>query len=474
MSAVLKDLQRASVVATLPGMSREDAIAKARQILAPVLQDRPPVAYPIEALGPLAAPCSATAELGQVRPAMVGQCMLGAASLLTQGLYNVETLNGDCPLSLYLLTLGESGDGKSTADRAAMKAITDWQRQAAKKYSAAMREYEQVKTRRGKSDDPPQPPDSPYRVVSDPTVEGLRRDLERGPCSQGVFTDEAAAILGGYGMSPEQRGKTASVYSRLWDRGHLSVSRATGARVERFGLRVAMHWLVQPAPATESMQDPMLSSLGFWPRFLLAWPEPAAPRLARPFVPESSPAIKAYWERCQELLAMPLAEDASDCPRITLEAPARELLGKAFERFEVEGKRGSFTVIKPFALRAAEQACRIAGVLAAFERREAVNAQLMRHALALVSHALDNWRSVFDGAVASREGALALRLYEWLTTRPDWSEPLASILRNVTPADLRSKERRDAALGVLREAGLVDVTAGAAKALPPHLAEVTS
>lgn len=474
MSAVLKDLQRAAALLTLPGMTHEEAIAKARVILAPVLDKRHVIAYPTDALGPLAAACKAVAELGQVRPAMAGQCLLGAASLLTQGLYNVETLNGDRPLSLYLLTLGDSGDGKSTADRAAMKPINDWQRQAVKQYTAAMREFDQAKASRSKSDDPPQAPESPYRVVSDPTVEGLRRDLDKGPSSQGVFSDEAAAILGGYGMSAEQRAKTAGVYSRLWDQGHLSVSRATGTRVERYGVRVALHWLVQPAPATESMLDPMLSSLGFWPRFLLSWPEPAAPRLARPFVPESSPEIQAYWTRCLELLAMPLAEDANDCPRIPLEKPASELLGRAFERFEREGKRGSLKVIKPFALRATEQACRIAGVLAAFEDRMVIDAQLISQALTLVSHALETWRTVFDGGIADRQGAHALRLYEWLTTRPGWSEPLPSILRNVTPADLRSKDKRDAALGILREFGLVDLSAGVAMALPPQTVEATS
>ena len=33
-------------------------------------------------------------------------------------------------MSLYLLTLGESGDGKSTAEDAALRPVWDWQRHA--------------------------------------------------------------------------------------------------------------------------------------------------------------------------------------------------------------------------------------------------------------------------------------------------------------------------------------------------------
>ena len=62
-----------------------------------------------------------------------------------------------------------------------------------------------------------------------------------------------AAILSGHGMSTEHRAKTAGVFSKLWDAGHLSVSRATGPRVERYGRRVALHWLIQPMAAAEAL-----------------------------------------------------------------------------------------------------------------------------------------------------------------------------------------------------------------------------
>ena len=464
MNAVVQDLARLKTAGDAHALDRADAIKRARAALAPSLIGREAPAYPVAALGPLAPACEAIAAAGQVQPAMVGQCLLGAASLLTQGLFNVETLAGKRPLSLYLLTLGDSGDGKSTAQGAALGPVNDWQRREAKRYAEDLKDFEKAKATRKRSDDPPEAPGCPFRLVGDATVEGLRRDLDSGVCSQGVFTDEAAAILSGYGMSADHRSKTAGVFSKLWDAGHLSVSRVTGGRVERYGRRVALHWLIQPMAASESIGDPLLSALGFWPRFLAAWPEPQAPRLARPFRPDLLPSVSAYWQRCNDLLAEALPDDAGDCPALPLADDARVLLGRAFERFERDARRGGLQVVKPFALRASEQACRVAGVMTAFDGSGAVSAEAMRSALALVAYSLKTWHAIVDEGAADQRGAFALRLYEWLTSRPGWCESLASIV-NGGPACVRTKDKRDAALSELEAAGLVSVADGKALAL---------
>ena len=463
-AAVVHDLARAKAAADAPTLDCAEAIKQARLALAPSLKGRQAPVYPVVALGPLAPACEAIAAAGQVQPAMVGQCLLGAASLLTQGLFNVETLAGQRPLSLYLLTLGDSGDGKSTAQGAALAPVNEWQRRQAEGYRDDLKAFDKAKGSRKRGDDPPEAPACPYRLVGDATVEGLRRDLDGGVCSQGVFTDEAAAILSGYGMSADHRSKTAGVFSKLWDAGHLSVSRVTGGRVERYGRRVALHWLIQPMAASESIGDPLLSALGFWPRFLAAWPEAQAPRLARAFRPDKLEVVGAYWQRCNDLLEMPLPDDAGDCPVLALTDEARELLGHAFERFERDARRGDLQMVKPFALRASEQACRVAGVLSAFEGNRTVSAEAMRGALMLVAYSLRTWHAIVDEGAADQRGAFALRLYEWLTTRPGWCESLAVIV-NGGPACVRTKNKRDAALSELEAAGLVSIAEGKALAL---------
>lgn len=459
----------AAKVATPQAFDRKRALARARELLAPSLNGREAPAYPLYALGNLAPVADEIAEHGQMQPALAGQSLLAVASLLTQGLYNVRSLSGVRPLSLYLLTLGDSGDGKSTADNVAMASVKAWQRRAGEDYQSELRQHRAELRSLKKGDVEPDPPRSPYRLVRDATVEGLRRDLEHGPTSQGLFTDEAAALLGGYGMSAEHKAKSAATFSGLWDSGELSVSRSMGPRVELHGRRLAMHWLVQPTAAAEALADPLLSALGFWPRFLLAWPSPCEPRQFRPFRPETLPAIGAYWERCTELLQEPLISDAGQAPLIELDTSASALIGDHFEDMERQARRGRMRVVKPFALRAAEQSCRVAAVLAAFDGRRQINSDDALGALDLVLHSLHTWRAVIDEGAADASGAHALRLYEWLTDPkhcPGWKAEGRAILRT-GPACVRSKDRRDAALDLLEAAGLVDCSGGTVYALDP-------
>ncbi len=462
MSAVLKDLasirNAGQPPEPTPAFDRPRALRKARELLAPSLKGREAPAYPLAALGALAPVAAEIAEHGQMQPALVGQSLMGAASLLTQGLFNVRTLAGVKPLSLFLLTLGESGDGKSTADAVAMASIKDWQRAAGERYQAERRQHAADCKAVKKGDTEPDEPRSPYRLVRDATVEGLRRDLEHGPSAQGLFTDEAAAMLAGYGMSAEHKSKTAATFSGLWDTGDLSVSRSMGGRIELYGRRLAMHWLIQPHAAAAALGDPLLSALGFWPRFMLAWPAPCEPRKDRPFRPELLPAVGTYWQRCTELLATPLPSDCSTLPTIELQDDARLMIGQTFERMEVAARRGSLQVVKPFALRATEQACRVAGVLAAFDRRNTINADDAHNALELVRYGIATWRAVIDEGAADPTGADALRLFEWLTDpkRCPGECSNAGRILNAGPACVRSKDKRNAALDMLAGAGLIE------------------
>jgi hypothetical protein len=436
-----------------------EAIQRASELLAPSMQEREAPEYPAAALGALADVCAAIADHGQVQPAMVGQCLLGAASLLVQGLTNVETLEGKKPTSLNMLTLAGSGEGKSTAQRAALHPVQEWQRQEARQFTEELDAYEKAKANRKKGDDPPGRPRPPYRIVTDPTVEGIRRDMTEGVISQGVYNDEAAAIMSGHGMSPEHKAKTGAVLARMWDGGHLSVSRAGGPRIEKFGLRLAHHWMLQPELASQSISDPLLTQLGFWPRFILAWPSPQQPRVSRPFMPDQLPEVRAYWGRCSELLNMPLPEDADQNPALALEPGARQMLSQAFERFEVQARRGNLRSVKPFALRATEQACRLSGVLAAFRGAGAVSKEDMHGGLQLVAYSLTTWRAVLESGTTDDTGRSALALYRWLTTRPAWIESLPVVLQR-GPSCVRSKDRRDAAIATLQSVGLAAVDEG--------------
>lgn len=450
-------------VPKLPALPLSQAIERAQNLLAPKTEGSP-ADYPLAALGPLADAAADLAAGAQVAPAMAGQSLLAVAALLTQSRFNVRTLDGaPKPLSLYALTVANSGDGKDAADRIALSAVRDFQREAGEAYRWNQTEYEQVMSTRKKSDPLPEPlGPAPYRVAADLTIEGLRRSFAEGVSSQGIFSTEAGAVLAGHAMSAEQRTKTAANLCGMWDRGHISVLRAAGGRTERYGVRLSVHMLLQPAALGDVLGDETLAGIGFWPRFLLAWPAPLEPRKYRPWKAESCASIGRYWARCAELLGLPVPDECDTLPTLELDAAATKHMAAFFEAMETEGRKGTLRDVRPFALRAAELACRVAGVLAAFSGRDGIDLHLAECGAELVAHSIDGWQEALAGKADAVPG-WALTLYRWLAER---GTPIRlKDIPRLGPASVRPAARRDAALDLLQSFGLVDVSNGETVAL---------
>jgi hypothetical protein len=443
-TATLPDDSGPDLAAPGRALAAQRLVASARAKLLPA--DPEALDYPAEALGPLAPAAAALAGEGQMPAAMAGQAMLGAAALMTQSHRDVLTLDGARPLSLYLLTVAESGEGKSTAENVALRPVREHQREESERYRAAL-----LATDKGAA-----PPRHPYRIVADATVEGLRRSFSEGGPSQAMFTAEAAAVLCGHGMAPENKARTAAELCRLWDRGEFSVSRALAGRIELHGRRLAIHWQIQPLVARGALHDALLAQSGLWPRFLVAWPAVGAPRTARPFRPGDHQPIRDYWARARELLAPP-REDCMGLACVELDPGAAGVICKFFERMEQQAKTegGALEAVRPFAMRATELACRVAGVLAVFDGAERISERAMRDSCALVLHSVATWRSIFGDREEHEEARRAVRLFDWLARRANGSATENAMLR-IGPHPLRSRALRDAALARLQQAGLVE------------------
>ncbi|OZB55699.1 MAG: hypothetical protein B7X43_00195 [Thiomonas sp. 15-63-373] len=446
----------------LPPLPVSQALERARALLLPP-ESGTDAPYPLDALGPLAEAARDLAEGAQVSPAMAGQSLLAAAALLAQAVANVRTLSGNtAPLSLYALTVANSGDGKDSADRPATRPIHDMQREEGRRYAADLAAFEEAKSSRKKGDPAPEPPGpAPYRIAADLTIEGMRRSFAEGVAAQGIFSTEAGAVLAGHAMTAEHRTKTAANLCGLWDRGHLSVVRAGGGRTERYGVRLSAHLLIQPAALGDVLADETLSGIGFWPRFLLAWPAPLEPRTFKPWRPEESAAILDYWQACRRLLALPMPDDCDPLPVIELDAEATDRMAAFFESMEIEGRQGALRDVQPFALRATEQACRIAGVLACYAGQDVIDDQTAACGAALAAHSLDNWQSALAGR-ADPAPARALTLYRWLVERVGWVS--LRDLSRLGPNSLRTLDRRNAAIDLLESVGLVELDGGNVKA----------
>ncbi len=408
-----------------------------------------PPNYPLEALagprGLLAAAAREISDRAQVAPPMAGQAVLSAAALCVQGVVDVATVGGRKPTSEFFLTIAASGDGKSTADSIAGKGVQLFEHDAAQAY----REQRQAAI-----DEDASGIRQPWVLVGDGTVEGLRRSFVEGRPAQGLFTAEAGALLGGHGMTRENRAKTAATFNSLWDGSPISVARAGAERVQLYDRRLSAHLLVQPLAARETLADPLLDSIGFWPRFLVAWPEDSPPRKWQRMNLEESEPLEQFWRRCAELLAMHPSDECSNLTRLEFEPDAETYVGNFFERMEVEAKRGELREIRPFALRATEHLARVAAIVAAFDGADRIDLATVENAARLVAYSLDCWRGIFG---SRREGEVtdnACKLFVWME-RKGGEVSEAAILR-LGPRATRGRASRDEALALLELHGLIE------------------
>lgn len=88
--------------------------------------------YPTSALGPLHAAVLEVHGMTLAPVAIPAASALAVASLAVQGFCDVETLGGQRPLSLYMLTVAQSGERKSSCDAPLMAGLRAFERTEAK------------------------------------------------------------------------------------------------------------------------------------------------------------------------------------------------------------------------------------------------------------------------------------------------------------------------------------------------------
>lgn len=441
--------------------------------------------YPVDALGPIITPtCTAIRHVVQAPSAMCAASLLAVASLAAQGLANVRMDELDVPLSLWFLTVAESGERKSTVDAVAMRTAREIERERVTaynadnlSYTAARAEYdarcEAARTEAKKAKGaglaaalqaigaPPSPPLEPLLTVADFTAEGVAKLLQRGSPSLGVFTDEAGLVFGGHGMTKETTTRTAATLSKLWDRGELDRVRSGDGASKLYGKRLALHLMAQPVIAERALSDDVLSGQGFMARCLLGWPEPTAG--TRDYIPESlreNADVLRFGDRIRQLLELPLPmkdEGGNELEprRLSLTPNAKAAwtqLYNAIERQEAPG--GVFAMVKPWASKAGEQVLRVAGVLEIFgdPNAQRIEADTIEAAGRIVAWHLDEAVRLVGVAETSQETRDAEALLSWCHKAGIEYLHSRAALR-LGPARIRERSRFLVAMDVLESAG---------------------
>ncbi|MEO0359519.1 MAG: DUF3987 domain-containing protein [Pseudomonadota bacterium] len=451
--------ERALSSSSLEGPAR--AIEEATKASAPTPLLRPrrkAEEIPRAALGPLRAVVEAIEAQTQAPGALAMQSVLGAASLAAQAHADVETLGPEAPVSLFLFSVAQSGERKSTCDRIALAPVRRIERERIRDRQAQLARYEDKAAiyeaeRRSilKGDNvardadlealgpPPTPPLMQTILMGDPTIEGVLRGFAEGQPSIGVFSDEGGQFVGGHAMNRENRLKTAAAFSKLWDGAEINRTRGAAEAQTFFGRRATLHVMVQPIVAEALFGDETLRDQGLLARMLIAAPESRIGARTIEIGPDLSPssrlsprqeeALAAYYARISALLERtPATEEGMPQelkPRCLPLAPeARALLIDFFnetERAQAEG--GALAGIRGAASKASEQAARIAGVLTLYEDADAVQieADTMVCAIALATWYLGEAQRLLDAGGITPETMAAEALRRWLveTSRAD-------------------------------------------------------
>ncbi len=430
---------------------------------------------------------------------LVASSALAALSLAVQAHVDVkraEKLQG--PTGLFLLTVADSGERKSTCDGFFMQAIRDYEAEQTetakpllKDHKAAMeaweakrggikekirqlskagkRTREQEDALRDLEHDKPEPPRVPRLIYGDATPEALKWNLAKGWPSGGVVSSEAGLVFGAHGMGKDSVMRNLATLNQLWDGVDIATERRTTESFTVRGARLTIALQVQEATLCNffDRSGDLARGTGFLARFLLAWPESTQGH--RPFSdpPESWPALARFNQRIAGILQqdVPIDEDGALSPPVL---PLAEDTKKAWVMFHdaIEGELrsgGELYDVRDVASKTADNAARIASLFQIFEHGSgaAVGLAAFEGASRIAAWHLHEARRFYGELVLPEEQADAARLDSWLLDycRREKTNivPRREVQRNVTPGHLRQKTALDFALDELMEAGRVQL-----------------
>jgi putative DNA primase/helicase len=428
---------------------------------------------------------------------LVASSALGALSLVIQAhadAKRAEKLAG--PASLFLLTIADSGERKSTCDGFFTRAICEYEeaqaeaaKPALKDHKAAIEAWEakrggiKEKTRqlakeskstadrekalRDLEHDKPEPPRVPRLLYADVTPEALAYSLAKIWPSGGVVSAEAGIVFGAHGMGKDSVMRNLALLNVLWDGGNLTIDRRS---VESFvvrGARLTVALQVQEATLRSFFyrSSGLARGTGFLARFLVAWPE--STQGFRPFTeaPANWPALAAFNRRIAAILDRPAPVDedgALSPPLLALTAEAKAAWVAFHDAIEGElASGGELYDVRDVASKTADNAARIATLLQMFERGGggAIGLTAFEGASRIAAWHLHEARRFYGELALPKEQADAARLDTWLLDycRREKTNviPRREIQRNVTPGHLRQRAALDIALGELVDAGRV-------------------
>lgn len=460
----------------------------------PLCAQAEPQSYPLDALPPtLRAAVEEVQRFTQAPIPLVVSSALAALSLAVQAHVDVKRAEGLAgPVGLYLLTIANSGERKSSSDGYFTRAIREYEAEQAELAKPALAEHNAVfaaweaKTggvkeairQAAKSGKPtlehehalrmlerekPEFPRVPRLVYGDTTPEALKWSLATGWPAGGVVSSEAGIVLGSHGMSGDSVMRNLATLNELWDGKDIATDRRGSESFTVRGARMTVGLQVQEAALQSFIEKSgtLARGTGFLARFLLAWPESTQGTRFFTEAPDHWPALDAFNRRIAEILSAPVAmEHGALMPATVSLDPAAKLAWIAFhDSIERElSETGELRDVRDVASKSAENAARLAALFQFFEDGvgSAVGVESLESACRVALWHLMEARRFFTDLAVPEQVQQAIRLDAWLIARCA-KDGVAAVPTTAAlqygPAALRSKNALETALRELADLG---------------------
>ncbi|WP_143735652.1 DUF3987 domain-containing protein [Microbulbifer mangrovi] len=362
--------------------------------------------YPEDALPPtIQAAVKEVASFTQAPLPLVASTALGAVSIATQHLSDVkrdEKLKG--PTSLFLLTIADSGERKSTCEGYFTRPIAEYEKEQAEVMASEIKRHKSehaaweakrsgllAAIKKGAEQEPesvirkkeaeltelelrePHSPKVPKLLLGDHTPESLGRTLAKKYPSGGISSSEGGIIFGSHGMGSESVMRNLATLNVLWDGGMLDVGRVGSGDLTIDGVRLTVSLQVQKETLETFIErvGALARGSGYWARFLFAWPQSTQGTRLYKEPPKNTPALEVFSRRVREILDSPAPltrKGTLEPPALSFTPEAKALWVEFYNGIEKElGEGGGLESVRDAASKAADNAARLSALFHIFE-----------------------------------------------------------------------------------------------------------
>ena len=450
--------------------------------------------YPLDALpGAIRAAVAEVMGFVKAPTVLVASSALAALSVAAQAYADVkraDKLTGPC--GLFLLTIADSGERKSTCDGFFTAPIRDYQEAQAETAKPLLAAYkadcESWEARRAgmkdairtkaKASQPtsdleaamrrlegekPEAPKVPRLLYGDTTPEALAFSLAKDWPAGGIVSAEAGLVFGAHAMGRESAMRNMGLLNTLWDGVPLAISRKTSESFTVNGARLTIALQVQGETlrAFFTQSGPLARGIGFLARFLIACPQ--STQGFRPFTeaPAHWPALAVFHRRISAILdqAPPLSGKGGLVPPLLSLSPEAKAAWVVFHD-AIEGElaaSGELYDVRDVAAKTADNAARLAALFHLFAGGlGAITPEAFTSASQIVAWHLHEAQRFFSEIALPPELTNAIRLDTWLIEycRRERAPtvPIAK-LQQCGPSGLRNKGAIETAMTELDHLG---------------------